>query len=120
MLVSGCGLFGTHKKVQVPQLLTPLSEANTPQLISEVNRLSAVRSIHGRIDIVFEDTSFAEAGIAEKYRLADGQLRAAADGAVPGGGVRDGRAGGGKGRHDSDRGQGQSQEGRPPHNGWRR
>ncbi|HLN98468.1 MAG TPA: hypothetical protein VK208_08415 [Pyrinomonadaceae bacterium] len=69
-----CGLFGTHKKVQVPQLLTPLSEANTAQLITEVNRLAAVRSIHGKIDIVFEDTSFAEAGIAEKYRQADGQI----------------------------------------------
>lgn len=71
---SGCGLFGTHKKVQVPQLLTPLAEANTARLISEVNRLAAVRSIHGKVDIVFEDTSFAEAGIAEKYRQADGQL----------------------------------------------
>jgi hypothetical protein len=71
---TGCGLFGTHKKVQVPQLLTPLTEANTAQLINEVNRLAAVRSIHGKIDIIFEDTSFAEAGIAEKYRQADAQL----------------------------------------------
>ena len=60
MLSSGCGLFGTHKKVQVPQLLTPLAEADTARLISEVNRLAAVRSIHGKVDIVFEDTSFAE------------------------------------------------------------
>jgi hypothetical protein len=74
MFSSGCGLFGTHKKVQVPQLLTPLTEANTAQLIAEVNRLAAVRSIHGKIDIVFEDTSFADAGLAEKYRQADGQL----------------------------------------------
>jgi hypothetical protein len=74
ILAGGCGLFGTHKKVQVPQLLTPLAEANTAQLISEVNRLATVHSIHGRIDIIFEDTSFAEAGIAEKYRQADGQL----------------------------------------------
>ena len=74
LLVSGCGLFGTHKKVQVPQLLTPLVEANTAQLIGEVNRLAAVHSLHGRVDIVFEDTSFAEAGLAEKYRQADGQL----------------------------------------------
>jgi hypothetical protein len=58
----------------VPQLLTPLSEADTPRLISEVNRLAAVRSIHGKVDIIFEDTSFAEAGIAEKYRQADGQI----------------------------------------------
>ncbi|MGH9873065.1 MAG: hypothetical protein ACRD9S_11460 [Pyrinomonadaceae bacterium] len=74
MLASGCGIFGTHKKVQVPQLLTPLVEADTARLISEVNRLAAVRSIHGKVDIVFEDTSFAEAGIAEKYKQADGQL----------------------------------------------
>jgi competence protein ComGC len=71
---SGCSLFGTHKKVQVPQLLTPLQEANTAQLSAEVNRLAAVRSIHGKVDIIFEDTSFATAGIAEKYRQADGQL----------------------------------------------
>jgi len=74
MIASGCGIFGTHKKVQVPQLLTPLAEASTAQLISEVNRLAAVRSIHGKVDIIFEDTSFAETGIAEKYRQADGQL----------------------------------------------
>jgi hypothetical protein len=74
MIAGGCALFGTHKKVQVPQLLAPLAEANTAQLIGEVNRLAAVRSIHGRVDIVFEDNSFAEAGIAEKYKQADGQL----------------------------------------------
>jgi hypothetical protein len=74
MLATGCGIFGTHKKVQVPQLLTPLAEADTARLISEVNRLAAVRSIHGKVDIVFEDTSFAEAGIAEKYKQADGQI----------------------------------------------
>jgi len=74
LFASGCGIFGTHKKVQVPQLLTPLAEADTPRLISEVNRLAAVRSIHGRVDILFEDTSFAETGIAEKYRQADGTV----------------------------------------------
>jgi competence protein ComGC len=71
---SGCGLFGTHKKVQVPQLLAPLSESSTAQLISEVNRLASVRSLHGKVDIIFEDTSFAEVGIAEKYRQADGVI----------------------------------------------
>jgi hypothetical protein len=74
LFVSGCGLLGTHKKVQVPQLLTPLTEADTAQLISEVNRLSSVRSIYGKVDILFEDTSFADAGIAEKYRQADGTV----------------------------------------------
>jgi len=74
LFASGCGLFGTHKKVQIPQLLTPLAEADTARLISEVNRLAAVHSIHGKVDILFEDTSFAEAGIAEKYRQADGTV----------------------------------------------
>jgi hypothetical protein len=74
LFASGCGLLGTHKKVQVPQLLTPLVEADTARLISEVNRLASVHSIHGKVDILFEDTSFAEAGIAEKYRQADGTV----------------------------------------------
>ena len=74
LLASGCGLFGTHKKVQVPQLLTPLTEADTARLISEINRLGTVKSVHGKIDLIFEDTSFAEAGIAEKYKQADGLL----------------------------------------------
>lgn len=71
---AGCGLFGTHKKVQVPQLLAPLAQAETAQLISEVNRRASVESIRGKVDIEFEDTSFAEVGIAEKYRQADGTV----------------------------------------------
>lgn len=74
LATSGCGLFGTHKKVQVPPMLTPLAEANKAQLIDEVNRLGAVRSIHGKVDIQFEDTSFADQGIADKYRQADGTV----------------------------------------------
>lgn len=74
MLASGCGLFGAKKKVQVPQLLSPLTDADTPRLIAEVNRLAAVRSVHGKVDLIFEDTSFAESGLAEKYRQADGQI----------------------------------------------
>ena len=71
LAATGCS---THKKVQVPQLLTPLEEANKAQLINEINRLAGVRSIHGKVDIQFEDTSFAEAGIADKYRQADGTV----------------------------------------------
>jgi hypothetical protein len=74
LFAGGCGLFGTHKKVQVPQLLTPLTEADTARLISEVNRPASLRSIRGKVDIEFEDTSFAEVGVAEKYRRADGSV----------------------------------------------
>jgi hypothetical protein len=72
--ISGCGLFDTHKKVQVPSLLNPLADANTNQLMGEVNRLAAVNSIHGKVDILFEDTSFAEQGVADKYKQADGTV----------------------------------------------
>ena len=73
-VVSGCNLLGTRTKVNVPPLLTPLVEANRDQLISIVNSHAELHSIHGRVDLQFEDNSFAEAGIAEKYKLADGTV----------------------------------------------
>jgi hypothetical protein len=73
--MTGCAsLFGVKRKVNVPPLLSPLSEAATPQLIAEINRVSDVRSIRGKVDIEFQDTSFAETGIAEKYRTAEGSV----------------------------------------------
>jgi hypothetical protein len=72
---SGCkSLFGVKRTVNVPPLLTPLAGANTSQLIAEINRAARVRSIRGKVDIQFQDTSFAESGLAEKYRTADGTL----------------------------------------------
>jgi hypothetical protein len=62
------------RKVSVPQLLTPLAEADTSRLISEINRLAVVRSLRGKVDIQFLDTSFAECGVAEKYRTAEGSV----------------------------------------------
>jgi hypothetical protein len=63
-----------HRSVEVEKLLSPLSDATTAQLVNEVNRLVAARSIHGKVDIQFEDTSFATAGISEKYRTAEGSI----------------------------------------------
>src|SRR5258706_5886176 len=63
-----------HKPVEIEKLLTPLSQAETAQLIRVVNNLAAARSLHGKVDIQFEDTSFATSGIAEKYRTADGSI----------------------------------------------
>jgi hypothetical protein len=71
-----CNLLGkfAKKSVEVERLLTPLAEADTPQLVAMVNKLVGVRSIRGNVDIQFEDTSFATSGVAEKYRTADGQV----------------------------------------------
>nr|ALS88838.1 protein of unknown function (DUF4292) [uncultured bacterium] len=75
LATSGCNsLFGVKRKVNVPPLLGPLSEAATPQLTAEINRMADVRSIRGKVDIEFQDTSFAETGIAEKYRTAEGSV----------------------------------------------
>ena len=71
---TGCGLFGAKRKISVPPLLTPIVKAEKNQLIQKVNRLSTVKSIHGKVDIQFEDTSFASSGIAEQYRLVDGTI----------------------------------------------
>ena len=74
VLLIGAACHIVHKSVEVEKLLTPLSDADISQLIAEVNRLVTVKSIHGRVDIQFEDTSFATSGIAEKYRTADGSI----------------------------------------------
>ena len=72
VLAPACSLV--HKRVETEKLLTPLASANTSDLISTVNKLVGVRSIHGRVDIQFEDTSFASSGLAEKYRAVDGSI----------------------------------------------
>lgn len=71
-LATACNIV--HKPVEVEKLLTPLSQADTAQLMRVVSNLVAARSIHGKVDIQFEDTSFATSGIAEKYRAADGSI----------------------------------------------
>src|ERR1044071_10519104 len=72
LLASGCNIV--HKSVQTEKLLSPLVEATTPELVAAVNKLVSARSIRGKVDIQFEDTSFATSGIAEKYRTAGGSI----------------------------------------------
>lgn len=71
LMASGCK---PSSKVSVPQLLSPLAEADTARLIAEINRLATVRSLRAKVDIQFLDTSFAECGVAEKYRTAEGSV----------------------------------------------
>ena len=72
LLISGCSLI--HKKVETEKLLTPITNANTPELIAAVNKLVGVKSIHGLVDIQFQDNSFATLGLAEKYRTVPGSI----------------------------------------------
>jgi hypothetical protein len=74
LLLTGCDLFKPSRKVATPQLLTPLAEADLPQMFAEINRLAAVRSLNGKVDVQFLDNSFAECGLVEKYKTADGRV----------------------------------------------
>jgi hypothetical protein len=70
---SGCSRF-YKSKVTVPPLLAPLKEAAPGELIEVVNRMAQVQSLRGKIDIQFLDTSFAQCGVTEKYRTAEGDV----------------------------------------------
>jgi hypothetical protein len=61
------------EKVQRPTLLKTES-ATKDQLLAEINRLAQINSMRARVDLKFEDNSFAEIGIGEKYRSADGEI----------------------------------------------
>lgn len=82
VLLSGCGavtkiggfFVRTKDQVAVPQPLTPLVDADMSQMFEEINRLGAVKSLNGKVDIQFLDTSYAPCGLADKYRTADGRL----------------------------------------------
>jgi hypothetical protein len=73
LTTSGCSHF-IKNKVSVAPFLPPKVEADTPQLIAEVNRLAQVRSLRGKVDLQFLDNSFAKCGIVEKYRTSEGNL----------------------------------------------
>lgn len=75
LLAGGCGaLPGIKREVTVPSLIAPTGTADTSRLLAEVNRFAEVRSIRGKIDVQFLDTSFAKCGVAEKYSTADGDI----------------------------------------------
>lgn len=73
----GCKtLFGdiAKREVSVPPLLKPLQNATTAQLVAEVNRAASITSLRGKVDIEFQDTSFSEFGVNDKYRTAEGNV----------------------------------------------
>lgn len=77
----GCSRF-YKSKVTVPPLLAPLKEAASGELIEVVNRMAQVQSLRGKIDIQFLDNSFAQCGITEKYRTAEGDVILQRDGKI--------------------------------------
>ncbi len=73
-IFSGCsGSIIKTKDNNRPTLLKT-EDATQAQLVEEVNRFAKVNSMHAKMDLKFEDNSFAELGIAEKYRTAPGEI----------------------------------------------
>lgn len=71
VILSGC--ISPKDKVERPKLLKGES-ALQEQLLGEINRFARVNSMRAKMDLKFEDNSFAESGIAEKYKTADGEV----------------------------------------------
>ncbi len=66
----GCS---AKEKTERPKLLK-VENAAQSDLINEVNRFAKVGSLHAKLDLKFEDNSYAEVGLAEKYKTADGDI----------------------------------------------
>ena len=67
----GCNIV--KKESKTPTLLKS-ETATQAYLMSEVNRFASVGSMRAKMDLRFEDNSFAEFGNKEVYRSADGEI----------------------------------------------
>jgi hypothetical protein len=72
LFLNGCNSI-VKEKVSTPKLLKTENAAQS-DLFNEVNRFARVTSMRAKMDLKFEDNSFAENGIAEKYRSAPGEV----------------------------------------------
>ncbi|MGI8467715.1 MAG: hypothetical protein ACR2N3_04615 [Pyrinomonadaceae bacterium] len=72
IFLSGCG--GIIKTKNETARLLKTEKASKEQLINEVNRFAKVNSIHAKMDLKFENNAYADVGLTEKYRTADGDL----------------------------------------------
>jgi hypothetical protein len=68
---AGCNIVKKQSKTAV---LLKTEDASQAELISEVNRFAKVDSMRAKVDLKFEDNSFAEFGSKEIYRQAPGEI----------------------------------------------
>ena len=73
VFIFSIGCISVKKEDKTPVLLKT-ENAGQPELISEVNRFARVNSMRAKMDLKFEDNSFAEFGSKEVYRRADGEI----------------------------------------------
>lgn len=70
-VLSGCNLVKEPRKTP---LLLKTENATQAELMNEVNRFARVGSMRAKMDLKFEDNSFAQFGSKEVYRAADGEV----------------------------------------------
>ncbi|MEO7657991.1 MAG: hypothetical protein ABIV48_00115 [Pyrinomonadaceae bacterium] len=73
LVVFSIGCIKVKQNRETARLLKT-EDAPQSQLISEVNRFARVNSMRAKMDLKFEDNSFAEYGMKESYRNADGEI----------------------------------------------
>lgn len=71
IFLSGCNLVKKESKTPV---LLRTETATREDLIKEINRFARVGSMRAKMDLKFEDNSFAEFGTKEAYRTADSEV----------------------------------------------
>ncbi|MGD9629916.1 MAG: hypothetical protein AB7V18_11785 [Pyrinomonadaceae bacterium] len=71
LLFSGCNVV---KKESKTPILLKTENASQSELMGEVNRFARVTSMRAKMDLKFEDNSFAQFGSKEVYRSADGEV----------------------------------------------
>ncbi len=73
-MVTTAGSCISVKKKQVTPTLLNVSDATQQQLLDKINYFAKVDSMRAKVDLKFEDNSYAKIGIAEKWRGADGEI----------------------------------------------
>ena len=73
LFLSGCGVLSPKTKVQTVTLLAT-DNATESVLLEQISRFAKVNSLRAKMDLKFEDNSYAEFGLAEKYKTADGEV----------------------------------------------
>ena len=73
LFAGGCGSFVKTKDNARPILLDVV-DATQGQMLEQINSFAKVNSMRAKMDLKFEDNSYAELGIAEKYRTAPGEI----------------------------------------------
>src|SRR5215204_4963309 len=77
LVLVSAGLFASCFKPSTNKgtaTLLSTTDATQAQLVEEVNRFASVKSMRAKMDLKFEDNSFAQFGSKEVYRSADGEV----------------------------------------------